>query len=284
MPPDPGPRPVDRPVIDHLIVVDFEGTCDPSENGIPRLEQCDVKEIIEFPAVWIAARDIPERHMAAGTEIDHFQEYVKPVGTSGQGEARQLTDFCTQLTGITQDKVQGASPLRDVLARFERWLAERSLITALRQGTAVLVAHGEWDLGDQLPREAARKGIVLPDYLAEYADLKVVFCLACPDNRGTSLKQESPPPSPPPCARRRPPPLHPRVPSPQAHTRDTRLRLPSANRRPPRAAPAALARPCRRRAAALVAVSPVVRHRTAACKRRVQPRARASADAAAPRP
>ena len=42
---------------------------------------------------------------------------------------------------------------------------------------------------DQLPKECARKGIPLPSYLSSFADLKIVFALACPDHRGTSLKQ-----------------------------------------------------------------------------------------------
>ena len=45
------------------------------------------------------------------------------------------------------------------------------------------------DLMDQLPKECARKGIPLPSYLSSFADLKIVFALACPDHRGTSLKQ-----------------------------------------------------------------------------------------------
>ncbi len=76
-----------------------------------------------------------------------------------------------------------------VLERFRAWLAERGLLSALESGTAVFVAHGGWDLVDQLPKECARKGIALPDFYGAFADLKILFALACPEHRGTSLKQ-----------------------------------------------------------------------------------------------
>ena len=49
--------------------------------------------------------------------------------------------------------------------------------------------HAGWDLIDQLPKECARKGIRLPSSYGTFADLKVLFALAYPDHRGTSLKQ-----------------------------------------------------------------------------------------------
>ena len=76
--------------VEHLIIVDFEGTCDSSDDGLTRLQQCDIHEIIEFPAVWIAARG-----EEAGAEIAYFREYVKPVeGTTAEGQARTLSAFC----------------------------------------------------------------------------------------------------------------------------------------------------------------------------------------------
>ena len=139
--------------------------------------------------MWLAARDL-DGSTEVGAEIGHFREDVRPVeSTNGAGSTRQLSEFCTQLTGITQSSVDGASPLAEVLEHFEAWLQERGLVTALEEGRAVLVAHGGWDLGDQLPRECSRKGITLPSWFHSHADLKVIFALTCPENRGTSLKQ-----------------------------------------------------------------------------------------------
>ena len=95
----------------------------------------------------------------------------------------------TRLTGITQSDVESASTLDAVLERFRLWLDERGLVSALEAGTAVFVAHGGWDLVDQLPKECARKGFTLPSFYGTFADLKVLFALSCPEHRGTSLKQ-----------------------------------------------------------------------------------------------
>ena len=140
------------------------------------------------PAVWLAARDL-EDGTTAGAEIGHFREYVRPVESRDGSPTRALSEFCTTLTGIAQATLDSSSALSEVLEHFEAWLSERGLVTALETGRAVLVAHGGWDLGDQLPRECARKGIVLPPFFDSHADLKVIFALTCPENRGTSLKQ-----------------------------------------------------------------------------------------------
>ena len=67
-----------------FVVYDFEATCQRLPN------QIKPQEIIEFSCVILDAGTL---------EIGaHFQEYVRPT------EHRLLTDFCVQLTGITQDR------------------------------------------------------------------------------------------------------------------------------------------------------------------------------------
>lgn len=66
----------------YLLVLDFEATCGESE--FPR----DQMEVIEFPTL---VYDLQEKK-----EVGKFHEYVKPVIRS------QLTELCTNLTGITQ--------------------------------------------------------------------------------------------------------------------------------------------------------------------------------------
>lgn len=126
---------------------------------------------------------------SAGVERSFFHEYVRPTEGVVPGETRQLSAFCKQLTGITQEQVNAALPLPDVLRRFEAWIVECGLAEALDAGRAMLVAHGGWDLGDQLPIESARKNIVLPRWLGSgcYTDLKVVFALSVP-GAPTSLR------------------------------------------------------------------------------------------------
>lgn len=66
----------------YLLILDFEATC--GESGFPQ----DRAEIIEFPTV---VYDLHEKK-----EVERFHEYVRPVIQP------QLTEFCTQLTGIIQ--------------------------------------------------------------------------------------------------------------------------------------------------------------------------------------
>ena len=83
------PSPDNIVAVEHLIVIDFEGTCDPSDDGLTRLQQCDIHEIIEFPAVWVSARG-----EQAGSEIDFFREYVKPIEGATESQARTISSFC----------------------------------------------------------------------------------------------------------------------------------------------------------------------------------------------
>jgi inhibitor of KinA sporulation pathway (predicted exonuclease) len=148
--------------------------------GLTRLQQCQLHEIIEFPCVLLDSSLI---------EIAAFREFVRPVeGVTAPGGSRVISDFCTRLTGITQQDVAAAAPLAEVLARFEAWLAARGMDDAVATGRAVLVTHGEWDLGDQLRVECARKGLPVPPPLrGSFVDIKVPFSETV--GGGTSITQ-----------------------------------------------------------------------------------------------
>ncbi|RUS26627.1 hypothetical protein BC938DRAFT_470507, partial [Jimgerdemannia flammicorona] len=88
--------------------------------------------------------------------IHKEQHYVKP-------ERTPLTPFCTQLTGITWDKLEPAGNLRDAIRALDRYVETE--INA-KGKTFCFVTHGAWDLRIQLPREARDKAIELPQYMA----------------------------------------------------------------------------------------------------------------------
>ncbi len=67
---------------DHFLVLDFEATCD-------RQRQPKPQEIIEFPCLKVSAKTFE-------TEAT-FHRYVRPV------RHPELSLFCTELTGITQE-------------------------------------------------------------------------------------------------------------------------------------------------------------------------------------
>eukprot|EP00796_Vickermania_ingenoplastis_P000877 gene877-507_t len=85
----------------HILVLDFEATCDAAAVHYPH-------EILEFPVVVLDTRTLEI--------VAQFHRYVRP------NKNPQLTSFCTDLTGITQEMVDAAQPLDVVLAEFRKWL------------------------------------------------------------------------------------------------------------------------------------------------------------------
>src|SRR5689334_5093996 len=88
---------------DHYLIVDLEATC--SDDGtVPRHEM----EIIEIGAVMQNARTF---------EVEsEFQTFVRPVRHS------ELTEFCTELTGITDNDLGGAPGFRDAIEAMKEWM------------------------------------------------------------------------------------------------------------------------------------------------------------------
>jgi inhibitor of KinA sporulation pathway (predicted exonuclease) len=87
----------------YFLIVDLEATC--SDDGtVPRHEM----EIIEIGAVMQSSRTF---------EIEtEFQTFVRPV------RHPELTAFCNELTGITQDDVAPAPPFPKALETMKRWM------------------------------------------------------------------------------------------------------------------------------------------------------------------
>ena len=109
-----------------------------------------VSEVIEFPAI---AMNLPQNYGYQGkkelvcdiskADCIEFRSYVKPVIN------KTLTDFCTELTGITQEKVENAPLFLEVWQSFLTWLKENHIQTPL------FVTCGDWDLKTMLRKQAA---------------------------------------------------------------------------------------------------------------------------------
>ena len=96
---------------DYLCVLDFEATCQEGK----RLAN---QEVIEFPSVLIDGK--------TGAVVGTFEQYVAPVCNP------TLTEFCSELTGITQSMVSednGALPFAAAIARHRSWLMSHGLNT-----------------------------------------------------------------------------------------------------------------------------------------------------------
>ena len=88
-----------------LIVLDFESTCWNNKTNLPA-------DIIEFSAVLI--------NLENNTSVSEFTQYCIPMS------APKLSEFCIELTGITQEKVDNGVPLKTCLILFNRWIKECS--------------------------------------------------------------------------------------------------------------------------------------------------------------
>ncbi|CRK97216.1 CLUMA_CG010613, isoform A [Clunio marinus] len=148
----------------YLIVVDFEATC------FEKPHSRKIQEIIEFPAVLF--------NLESGLVEAEFHKYLKPV------EDPVLSDYCTNLTGITQETVDEGSSLADVLEDFKVWLKkvlkEKNLILPKTkksnlEGNCALVTWGNWDFNIQLKYECNRKKIRRPPFFNQWIDLKEIY-------------------------------------------------------------------------------------------------------------
>ena len=139
-----------------LAVLDFEATCDEQSGGGPRFGP---QEVLEFPIVLLDT--------ASGAVVSTFHHYVTPVVHP------QLTPFCTQLTGITQQMVSpssGALPFATVWAHANEWLHKQGLLpSAGGPPTFAFATCGDWDLRQMLPAQLAQMGVSKRDIAAHWA-------------------------------------------------------------------------------------------------------------------
>ncbi|NWY76695.1 ERI2 exoribonuclease, partial [Erithacus rubecula] len=149
-----------------LIVLDFEATCwgQRGQRG---------PEIIEFPAVLL--------NTSTGVIESEFHMYVQPQ------EHPILSEFCTELTGITQNQVDEGVPLNICLSQFLKWIQKiqkekKIIFTTDSQSNCTseakvcaFVTWTDWDLGVCLHYECKRKQLCKPDILNSWIDLKVTY-------------------------------------------------------------------------------------------------------------
>lgn len=150
---------------EYLIVIDFEATCFEKPYN-----QRNKQEIIEFPAVLINLR--------TGEIEKEFHKYCRPV------ELPELSDYCKNLTGITQETVDNGDLLADVVEEFRVWMKEtikeKQLVLPKTkksnvEGNCCLVTWGNWDFLIQLRNECNRKKIRRSSFFNQWIDLKEIY-------------------------------------------------------------------------------------------------------------
>ncbi|NXE03508.1 ERI2 exoribonuclease, partial [Lophotis ruficrista] len=128
---------------------------------------------VEFPAVLL--------NTSTGEIESEFHTYVQPQ------EHPVLSEFCTELTGITQNQVDEGVPLNICLSQFLKWIQnlqkEKKIIfnaDILSNSTSeakpcTFVTWTDWDLGVCLHYECKRKQLRKPDFLNSWIDLKATY-------------------------------------------------------------------------------------------------------------
>ncbi|XP_069698473.1 3'-5' exoribonuclease 1-like [Periplaneta americana] len=136
----------------YYVIVDFEATCE--EVNAPDYPH----EIIEFPAVLVST----EKQAV----VDSFQAYCRPVINS------KLSDFCVELTGITQEEVDKADTFPKILKDFEDWLAKNKLGTKHK---FTMVTDGPWDMGRFLYGQCKISDLPYPQFAKKWINIRKVF-------------------------------------------------------------------------------------------------------------
>lgn len=127
----------------YVLCVDFEATCDSDKTKIPRHES----EIIEFGAVMVDT--------TTGERVFEFSHFVKPVIHP------TLTPFCTELTTITQEQVDGGVSFSQAIE-----LLDIEIACALGDQEFVWVSWGQYDY-NQFHNEVKRNNPGCNNYLGQ---------------------------------------------------------------------------------------------------------------------
>lgn len=125
---------VPKQPFDFYVVLDFEATCDDGKAPEPQ-------EIIEFPSVLLSAGTFET--------VDQFSSFVRPLHNP------ELTAFCTELTGITQQQTDQAPLFPEVLENHGAWLRSHGLrVSDGDSGTGfAFILCGDWDLKTMFPAQ-----------------------------------------------------------------------------------------------------------------------------------
>lgn len=137
---------------DYICVIDFEATCE--EGNAPDY----IHEIIEFPIVLVNTRTL---------EIeDTFQLYVRPENKP------KLSEFCINLTGITQDLVDKADTFPAVLQRVVDWMRQKELGTKFKYA---ILTDGSWDMSKFLNMQCRVSRMRYPQFAKKWINIRKCY-------------------------------------------------------------------------------------------------------------
>lgn len=135
----------------YICVLDFEATCC-NKNEFPRNQM----EIIEFPSILYKISNHKVEF------ISQFHKYVKPTIHP------ILTNFCTELTGITQNMVDEVETIEKIYDEHIKWLNDN----LPKDAKLIFATCGHWDLKTMLPNEIYNKKLKLNNFYKKYINVK----------------------------------------------------------------------------------------------------------------
>lgn len=124
----------------------------------------------EFPAVLF--------NLKTGETEEVFHKFLKPI------EKPVLSNYCLNLTGISQKTVDNGILLQDALNQFHDWLSKNLKARQLmlpkqsktdKTGNCAFVTYSDSDFEYFLHNECARKGIKKPPYFNQWIDIRDIF-------------------------------------------------------------------------------------------------------------
>lgn len=129
----------------NTVVFDLEATCEKDTRDFEN-------EIIEIGAI-----KLDENYNI----IDVFAKFAKPY------DGVILTDFCKELTSITQEQIDNAEPLKDVLVEFYNWSKDSNLFSWGDYDRKQVIHDVIWqDLYDTIDVE---------EFSSRHTNLKTIF-------------------------------------------------------------------------------------------------------------
>ena len=131
-----------------LLVMDFEATCDEPKPIHP-------PELIELPVIAVDT----ESHQI----VNEFHSFIKPTIHP------QLTNYCVELTGITQKDVAGAPTFAEGLILLQKWIDSNGYQDGL------CMTCGDWDIDTLLRQQCLTMQVQMPAWAARWCNLKVAF-------------------------------------------------------------------------------------------------------------
>jgi len=155
----------------YLLILDFEAIC--NEDGQPKPQP---QEIIEFPTLLF--------NLQTKVIESTFRNFVKPQVFP------ILSEFCTNLTGITQADVDNGEPFPVVFELHKKWLFEHGLID-MDDNMLVPFAYltyGDWDLKTALLLNTLHFNLAIPNFMKSWINIRNVYKLFTKTTSGSMTK------------------------------------------------------------------------------------------------